>query len=179
MAVNPHAETYQGSTRFSGPVKAGTRWQDWYTYDHTDLTGLSVGDFPNAGYVVCSQSAAVEQTADGGVMKSAPIILPAGSISVSMQLIATVAWSGGDKTIQIVVRQDAGTNQSLTPATAIAAVGVYSLLPDSLQRTSRWKNINYDAGISDNISVDVGYLGVNSGTGRGILTINYVPGLNL
>ena len=186
MAVNPHAETYQGKTQFSGPVKAGTRWQDWTDYTRTVGHGTKVTDFPNAGYVVCSQSAAVQQTATG--TDTVDIVIPANSMVTAVQLIATVAWTGSsaDKKFGPQLTTDAGSGLALTDNTTsvseISSIGVYNLIPSphSFNQASRWKNVNFDTSVITPGN-DVAIL-VDSGggsTGRGILTISYIPGLNL
>ena len=180
MAVNPHAETYQGKTQFSGPVKAGTRWNganDAYVGLDDGANPIAVSKLANAGYVVCSQSCAiVEATAKA---EAVDINIPALSMLISIQAIVTVAWTGGSKTLQVGA-QPLGTFQGLTAATVVDAIGVYDLLPTaSASVTGRWKNVNSISGHPDGEGVDVFVDSSDDGVGRAIVTVNYIPGLNL
>jgi len=178
--TNPHAETYKGSTTFSGPIKSGSRWLDVPNYDRTTVPGtIAVKDLPNAGFVGCSQSAAVKQTTSGADVVD--IVLPSYSMITSVQLIATVAWTGTD-TYSVWLTNDSGGGgaDQLTVYTSIPAVGVYNLAPDAVAaQVARWKNVNSDADITDGNSVAILVDSGSAGDGRGILTINYIPGLNL
>jgi len=173
MAVNPHAETYQGSTRFSGPVKAGRTGMGNARNPGT----LAVSALPNLGNVVCSQSCAVQQAA--GEVDAVDIVLPAYSMIISIQCIATVAWETTN-TFGVRVTDDTGGFQSLTVLVAQGAMGVYNLVPATAAMALRWQNVNDTAGVGDgDVSIAV-ESGAGAGVaGRGILTINYIPGLNL
>ena len=180
MANNPHAETYKGSTTFSGPIKAGSRWMDVPNYDRDTVPGtIAVKDLPNAGYVVCSQSCAVEQ---GSPLETiTDIRLPAGSMTIAIQVIVTAAWTGTDKGYRLAVNWGAGQG-AITDYIDLTAVGVYNFDPGTtINRIERWKNINFD---NDRLgltiqSVDIYGQSENAGDGRGIVTMNSVPGLNL
>lgn len=172
---NPHDNTYN-STTFSGPVKAGSRRQTIPTYDRDTVPGtIAVTALPNAGYAICSQSAAVEQsTLEADVVD---IVLPAYSMITSMQVIVTTAWTT-TPTFRVGLTSDTGSQVAITGATTVSAVGVYAFVPDS-GSVGDWKNINSDAGITDGNSVAIQTDSGSAGDGRGILTINYIPGLNL
>ena len=163
-------------------MKAGTRW-DGVNAAYKDLDSganpIAVNKLANAGYVVCSQSAAVKQASTSATVLD--IVLPAGSMIISMQAIVTVAYNTtSDDDLQVMLSDTAGLRTTLTTYVDLGAVGVYNLVPDNAAMAARWKNVNSDAGISDNASVDIE---VDSGTGgsagRAILTLNYIPGLNL
>ena len=123
MANNPHAETYKGSTTFSGPIKAGSRWLDVPNYDRTTVPGtIAVKDLPNAGYVVCSQSVAVEQSDSDG--SASHIVLPAGSMILSIQIIVTTVFDAtDDKDLSIYCRPESALTW-ITDYVNLGAVGV-------------------------------------------------------
>ena len=169
---NPHDNTYN-STTFSGPVKAGSRRSEWSTYDRDTVPGtIDVTALPNAGYAICSQSAAVEQsTLEADVVD---IVLPAYSMITSMQVIVTTAWTT-TPTFRVGLTSDTGSNVPITGATTVSAVGVYAFIPTSgdASMARYWKNINSDAGITDGNRVAIQTDSGSAGDGRGILTINY------
>ena len=188
MANNPHAETYKGSTTFSGPIKAGSRWLDVPNYDRETVPGtIAVKDLPNAGFVVCSQSAAVDQV-PGVPPTISDITLPPGSMIVSLQYIVTVAYTGSVKDLSLVLDPggvaEAGTWLTATaPGPTVSAVGVYNIGPrtTSSDTVRAWRNISdptYVTGARAGVSLDVKYGSTNTGDGRAIVTINYIPEFN-
>ena len=75
------------NTTFSGPILAG---------GIKNTTGTTVGsDMKNTGYVLMSQSEAVDQTA---TTSTTNIIIPANSQLVSAALSVSVVWSGAAST---------------------------------------------------------------------------------
>jgi len=186
--VNPHAETYQGKTQFSGPVRAGTRWDG----PNADYVGLGVAANPiavnklaNAGYVVCSQSAALDQVFSNTT--ASDIVLPAGSMIISMQVICTKVFSvgtGAQDVLRIVTRPTESGYEQINDDAAgtmdMDAIGVYNFTPGaSGTRASVWKNVNNSANYTAGDDVDIRYDSDVAGDGRAILTISYIPGLNL
>jgi len=188
MANNPHAETYKGSTTFSGPIKAGSRWLDAPSYDRATVPGtIAVKDLPNAGFVVCSQSAAVDQV-PGVPPTISDITLPPGSMIVSIQYIVTVAYTGAVKDLALVLDpggvSEVGTWLTATsPGPTVSAVGVYNIGPrtTSSDTVRAWRNISdptYVVAARAGVSLDVKYWSTNTGDGRAIVTINYIPEFN-
>jgi len=190
MANNPHAQTYKGSTTFSGPIKAGSRWLDVPNYDRTTVPGtIAVKDLPNAGFVVCSQSCAVEQKA--AAQTATDINLPSGSMILSIQYIVTAAFTGTKK--DLIMYLDPGVPDEwrvLTPSDGtggglpvLDAVGVYNVTPNvgDTRHVEAWRNISDDreADHVEGRSIDVRQDSTNDGDGRCIVTINYVPGMDL
>ena len=176
MANNPHAETYKGSTTFSGPIKAGSRWLDVPNYDRETVPGtIAVKDLPNAGFVVCSQSAAIGE--QGANTTITDIVLPSGSMILSIQAIVTTAF--GD-TMAFVINPLGTVLYALTQYADLSAVGVYNLATTGLG-VPYWKNVSNTPDVGTGFSVDIRTDGSGSGTGpgRGILTVNDIPGLNL
>ena len=188
MANNPHAETYKGSTTFSGPIKAGSRWLDVPNYDRETVPGtIAVKDLPNAGYVVCSQSVAVEQSDSDG--SASHIVLPAGSMISSIQIIVTVPFDAtDDKDLLIHCRTEVSVT-NFTNYVKLGAVGVYDAADDSNWTTpgwiastaGAWRDITFESGAKAGDSVDVATVSGPGGAsaGRAILTISYIPGLHL
>jgi hypothetical protein len=180
MANNPHAEIYKGSTTFSGPIKAGSRWLDVPNYDRTTVPGtIAVKDLPNAGFVVCSQSAAVQQIAPPASIID--ITLPSGSMILSIQYIVTAPFTGTVKDCGLFVTR-LGVSNSLVKTgggsylPSLPAVGVYYADPNP-DRIQAWRNVTGSVVGGD--SIDIWQDCTNAGTGRAIVTINYVPGMNL
>lgn len=156
-----------GTTTFTGPITAG---------DILYTTGTTVGsDVANVGYVVMSQSAPFTQATNissAGVYKTT-IVIPANSRIISVIATLTVAWSGAAKTINV------GTDSTATQL-AVAAdndfsttVGNKSIVPgDNATRAGLW----IDVGTND---VQIYTKSTNTGSGVGVLTVNYAQALNL
>jgi len=155
-----------GTTTFTGPVKAG---------NVLNTTGTTVGSLANVGFVVMSQSAAVNQAtnvASPGLYKT-NIVIPAGSQILSASVLKTTAWNGVATTVNV------GTNATATQI-AVAAdndlsitLGITAIVPgDSSPRSLVWK----DVGTSD---VQIFVLSTNTGTGVGVLTVTYVQARDL
>jgi hypothetical protein len=156
-----------GVTTFTGPVRAG---------DILNTTGTTVGkDIANVGYVVMAQSAAVAQATNvgsAGVYKT-NIVVPAGSQILRITIFETTAWSGAAQTINV------GTSATATEL-AVAAdnnlsttLGSSTIIPgDSATRVGNWK----DVGTTD---VQIWTKSTNTGTGAGIITVEYVQARNL
>ena len=185
---NPHDNTYN-STTFSGPVKAGSRRQPVPTYDRDTVPGtIAVTALPNSGYAICSQSAAVNQFGLGVPPTVSDITLPPGSMIVSIQYIVTVAYTGSVKDLSLVLDPggvaEAGTWLTATaPGPTVSAVGVYNIGPrtTSSDTVRAWRNISdptYVTGARAGVSLDVKYGSTNTGDGRAIVTINYIPEFN-
>ena len=156
-----------GTTTFTGPITAG---------DILYTTGTTVGtDVANVGYVIMSQSAALTQATNvssAGLYKTT-IVIPANSRIISIYATVTAAWSGAAKTVNV------GTNSTATQL-AVAAdndfsttVGNKTIIPgDDATRSGKW----IDVGATD---VQIYVLSTNTGTGVGVLTVNYAQALNL
>lgn len=156
-----------GTTTFTGPITAGNIL---YT------TGTTVGtDVKNVGYVVMAQSAAVTQATNvgsAGVYKT-NVVIPAGSQIISINIFATVAWSGAAQTINV------GTNSTATQL-AVAAdnalsttAGLKTIVPgDDATRTGKW----IDVGTSD---IQIYTKSTNTGNGVGVITVTYAQAIGL
>jgi hypothetical protein len=156
-----------GVTTFTGPVRAG---------DILNTTGTTLGkDVANVGFVVMSQSAPVAQATNvgtAGVYKT-NIVIPANSQILRISVLKTTAWSGVAQTINV------GTNATATQL-AIASdndlsttLGISAIIPgDNATRVGNWK----DVGTTD---IQIWTLSTNTGTGVGIITVEYVQARNL
>lgn len=155
-----------GVSTFTGPVKAG---------NVLNTTGTTVGSIANVGFVVMSQSAAVNQATNVAVsgLYKTNVVIPAGSQILSVSVLKTTAWSGVATTVNV------GTDATATQI-AVAAdndlsttLGISAVVPgDSSPRSLVWK----DVGTSD---VQVYVLSTNTGTGVGILTVTYAQARDL
>jgi len=186
---NPHDNTYN-STTFSGPVKAGSRRQPVPTYDRDTVPGtVAVTALPNAGYAICSQSAAIEQTSSSESVNN--IVLPSGSMIISIQIIVTTAFDAtDDKDLGVCSSPEGdGSVRFLGGYAKLGVVGVYDYADNSNWTTTtftdyyanRWKDVSYITGVVAGDSVDIRTDAGPGGsqTGRAILTISYIPGLHL
>lgn len=156
------------NTTFTGPIRAGSI---------LNTSGTTLGtDVSNVGYVVMSQSSALTQAkngSNGAGIYTTDIVLPAGSQIISINVLVTAAWSGAAKTINV------GTNSTATQL-AVAAdndfsttVGLKTIVPgDDATRTGLW----IDVGTSD---VRIWTKSTNTGTGAGVITVNYVQARDL
>ena len=155
-----------GTTTFTGPVKAG---------NVLNTTGTTVGSIANVGFVVMSQSAAVNQATNVAVsgLYKTNIVIPAGSQILSVSVLKTVVWSGAATTVNV------GTDATATQI-AVAAdndlsttLGISAIIPgDDATRVGVWK----DVGTAD---VQIFVLSTNTGTGVGILTVTYAQARDL
>jgi hypothetical protein len=149
-----------GATHFTGPVKAG---------DVLDTTGTAAGSVKNVGSVILAQSANITQ-AGTATAATTGICIPAGSLIVRIDVLATVAWSGVAKTISIGT---SATSTELVSGGNLAAIGLAALTPGTdATRTGAW----IDVGTSD---VLIYALSANTGDGVGTITIHYVQAADL
>lgn len=148
-----------GTTTFTGPIKAG---------NIINTSGTTVGtDVANVGYVVMSQSSAVTQASG-----ATSIVIPANSQITSIRITVTTAWTGAATTFGV------GNTVSATAYTAAgaldgAAIGILTATPG----TDATRNANWiDVGTTDR---KILVTSTNTGSGVGIVTVNYVQDANL
>ena len=150
-----------GKTTFTGPVRAGNIL-------HTSGTTLGQ-DVKNVGAVVMVQTYPITQAGTVTALAT-PIVLPANSHILNIQMLTTAAWSGTDKTISLGTSV---TSTELVSAASLAAIGLNSLTPGTdATRTAAW---------DDTLTADVRIwaLSVNTGTGVGTLTVRYIQAHDL
>ena len=150
-----------GKTTFSGPIRAG---------DIRDTTGTTLGqNVANVGSVVMVQTYPVTQAATATALGT-PIVLPANSHILNVQLLTTVAWTGASSNISLGTT---ATATELVAATAIGTVGINALTPGTdATRTANWD----DTGTTDK---RVFALSANTGSGVGTLTVRYIQAHDL
>jgi len=140
-----------GTTTFSGPVKAGT---------------IREGASANVGTLVCAQSAAILEIsteADTG------IIIPANSQIINMYVLVQTAWDGGTNTLDVGISGNPDLYVDGLPVTVLGnhrATAAYS------GTEANWR----DVGTSD---VTVYIDSVATGSGAGVLTVQYLQNRNL
>jgi len=148
-----------GITTFTGPIKAG---------NVLNTTGTTAGTVKNVGFVMMVQIAPITQAATATAYAT-PIVIPAYSHIVQIQILATVAWSGAASTISLGT---SATATELVSAGSVAAIGINGLTPGTdATRTALWSNI----GATD---VIVYALSANTGAGVGDLVVRYVQAEN-
>jgi len=148
-----------GITTFTGPIKAG---------NVLNTTGTTAGTVKNVGFVMMVQIAPITQAATATAYAT-PIVIPAYSHIVQIQILATVAWSGAASTISLGT---SATATELVSAGSVAAIGINGLTPGTdATRTALWSN----TGATD---VIVYALSANTGAGVGDLVVRYIQAEN-
>ena len=149
------------NTTFSGPILAG---------GIKNTTGTTIGsDIKNTGYVLMSQTEAVDQTA---ATSTTNIIIPAKSQLVSADLYVSVVWSGAATTTGLGYVGDA---TAFTAALAIAGgtLGIIKITAGaSKARVDAWADI----GDTDRRIL---LTNTNTGAGEGWLTVRYIQNVNV
>jgi len=145
---NPHDNTYN-STTFSGPVKAGSRRQPVPGYDKVTVPGtVAVTALPNAGYAICSQSAAVKQGQATANVND--ICLPSGSMITSITILVTTAFNAINHSDLWVGTRPQAVSQAIGNYAKLPTVGVYDYADNSNWTTTsftaalanRWKDVS-------------------------------------
>lgn len=152
-----------GMTTFTGPITAG---------DVLDTTGSTVGTLKNVGYVEMAQAYAITQTGTETALAT-PIVIPANSSIISIDVLVTTAWSSATTTYTISVGTSA-TATELVAATNANAVGRLALTPGTdATRTGLWSNV----GTADvQIYVKSGAHNVTDGAGK--IFVRYMQAIN-
>ena len=148
-----------GQTTFTGPIKAGTV---------LNTTGTTPGTVKNVGFTVMAQTAAITQAGTANAV-STGIVIPAYSHIVSMQVLATVGWTGAATTISVGTTTAAN---NLVSGANVAAIGIDALTPGTdAALAAKWSNV----GTSD---VIIYALSANTGNGVGDLVVRYIQAEN-
>jgi len=149
-----------GTSTFSGPIRAG---------DIRDTTGTTLGtNVRNVGSVVMVQTFPVTQAGTQTALAT-PIVLPANSHILNIQMLTTAAWV----TTTTVSVGTSATATELVSAGTVSAIGLNALAPGAdATRTANWDDT---LGTDKRIWVLSG-----SGTGGvGTLTIRYIQAHDL
>jgi hypothetical protein len=149
-----------GKTTFTGPIRAG---------NILNTSGTTLGqDVKNVGSVVMAQIFSVTQAGSATALGT-PIVLPANSHVINIQMLNTVAWSGAATTLSI------GTTATATELCALTAmpVGLVGLNPGTdATRTANWD----DTGTTDK---RIFVKSANTGDGVGTVTVRYIQAHDL
>lgn len=154
-------------TQFSGPLLAGNNKESDGT---TTLAGPGEsGGIANTGYAVMAQSCAITQASNDGTTGqfACPMVIPAQSQILRITLMVTTAWTGTASTLGI------GSGASATAFTTAGGVSAAALGPVSASpganatQVGNWDNV----GTQD---VQIVVLSTNTGSGVGILTVEYI-----
>jgi len=147
-----------GTSTWTGPIKAGSV---------LNTTGTTAGKVRNVGFAVMGQTASITQAGTTSATATA-ICIPAYSHIVSIQVLATAAWSGA---ATLNIGTSASANE-LVAATAIGSVGITVLTPRTdATKTAKWSNVGWS---------DVIIYVLSSGTGSGVcdVVIRYLQAEN-
>ena len=143
-----------GKTTFTGPVRSG---------NILNTSGTTIDqNVKNVGAVVMVQTYPITQALTATALAT-PIVLPANSHILSIQMLNTVAW---DATNTLSV----GTSATATELVALTAmpVGLVALNPGTdATRTTNWD----DTIVGKRIWVK----SANTGAGVGTITVRYIP----
>jgi hypothetical protein len=149
-----------GKTTFTGPVRAGNILQ---------TSGTTLGqNVKNVGSVVMVQTFPITQAGTATALAT-PIVLPANSHIMNIQMLNTAAWSGAATTLSV------GTSATATELVALTSmpVGLVALNPGTdATRTGAWD----DNGTTD---TRIWVLSANTGTGVGTITVRYIQAHDL
>jgi len=155
------------ATHWTGPLQAGSI---------LNTSGTTIGsDVANVGWVMMSQSSAVAQATNvssAGVYKTG-IVIPANSQIVSIKLFKTTAWDGVAQTINVGVDTTATQLAVAGDNNASTTLGLLEIVPgNDATRTGKW----LDVGTAD---VQIYTKSTNTGSGVGVLVVNYVQARDL
>jgi hypothetical protein len=148
-----------GTTTFTGPIKAG---------NVLNTTGTTAGTVKNVGFCEMAQTVAITQAGTANALATT-IVIPAYSHITSMQVLATVGWTGNATTISVGTTS---TATELVSGASTANVGIDILTPGTdATRTAKWSNV----GTSD---VIIYAKSANTGNGVGDLVVRYIQAEN-
>jgi hypothetical protein len=149
-----------GKTTFTGPIRAG---------NIINTSGTTLGkDVKNVGSVVMAQTYSFTQAGSAAALAT-PIVLPANSHILSIQMATTAAWSGAALTMSVGISVAA---TELSILTAIP-VGITPITPlADATKTAIWD----DTGTTDD---RIWVKSANTGTGVGTISVRYVQAQDL
>ena len=144
-----------GKTTFTGPIRAG---------NILNTSGTTLGkDVKNVGSVVLAQTYPITQAGSATALAT-PIVLPANSHIVAIQMANTVAWTGAALTMSVGI---SATATELSVLTAMP-VGIIPVTPlADATKTAVWD----DTGTTDD---RIWVKSANTGSGVGTLTVRYI-----
>jgi hypothetical protein len=145
-----------GTTTFTGPIKAGPI---------INTSGTTLGrDVKNTGFVVMCQTFPITQAGTTTALAT-PIVLPANSHIMNMQMLVVTEWDTGTTTFSV------GTSATATELVSGAAGGTRGLIAlnpgTDVTRIQNWD----DTGTTDK---RIYVLSASTGAGVGTLTVRYL-----
>jgi hypothetical protein len=167
-------------TTFTGPLIAGN-------VPHSDGSGTLAGagnsiGTANAGYCVMAQTAVVTQAAGGGGGTGvciSPIVIPAQSQIIGIQIMVTTAWTGNATTFEVGTTAGTTAASSLSPNTeAGGSTGLVAITPSTAAQIANWDNTSNSTFQSAAADIQVQLTSANTGNGVGTLTVTYLQGVN-
>jgi hypothetical protein len=149
-----------GKTTFTGPVRAG---------NILNTSGTTIdSNVKNVGSVVMVQTYPITQAGTATALAT-PIVLPANSHILNIQMLVTTVWNGATTTYSIGT---SATATELVVGGAGSAIGLIALTPGTdATRTANWD----DTVTGKRIWV----LSANTGTGVGTITVRYIQAHDL
>ncbi len=171
--TQPNGSPALPGTEFQGPLIVGNVLASDGTGNLAGVGG-TIGTC-NQGYVSLVQACVITQATNDGAAGQfvCPIVIPAQSKILRMDLMVTTAFTGAATTLGI------GTGASATALTAANAVvtsgalGQVTVTPGTgATQIGNWDNV----GTQD---VQIVVLSTNTGSGVGTLTVEYIPSINL
>lgn len=150
-----------GKSTFSGPIRAG---------DIYDTTGTTIGtNVKNVGSVVMVQTFPITQAGTATALAT-PIVLPANSHILNIQMVVLTAWTGAATTFSVGT---SATSTELVSAAAGGTIGVIALSPGSdATRTANWDD-------NGTVGSRIHVLSANTGSGVGTITVRYIQAHDL
>jgi hypothetical protein len=179
---NPNGCSIFPGTTLTGPAVVGNVFQ-------TDGTGNLAGvggqvGTANTGIAVVAQSWPITQAASTGQSAGVyltPIVIPAQSQILRITLMVTTAWTGSATTMG--VGATAGTTHATAFTTATGVQGSttgapVAAAPSTTAQIANWDNVSNSTFQSTAADVQIVVASVNTGSGAGTLTVEYIPGIN-
>lgn len=173
VLTQPNGSPPVPGTEFQGPLIVGPVLASDGTGNLAGVGGTQ--GTCNQGYVSQVQSCVCTQATNSGVAGrfACPIVIPAQSQIINMQIMVTTALTGAATTLGI------GSGASATAFTAANAVvtsgalGLVTIAPGTgATQIGNWDNV----GTQD---VQIVILSTNTGSGVFTFTVEYVPQINL
>ena len=149
-----------GKTTFTGPVRAG---------NILNTSGTTIDqNVKNVGSAVMVQTYPITQAGTATALAT-PIVLPANSHILNIQMVVTTVWNGAASTFSVGT---SATATELVSGGAGGTIGVIGLTPG----TDATRTANWDDTITGK---RVWVLSANTGTGVGTLTVRYIQAHDL
>lgn len=149
-----------GKTTFTGPVRAG---------NILNTSGTTIdSNVKNVGSVVMVQTYPITQALTATALAT-PIVLPANSHILNIQMLVTTVWNGAATTFSVGT---SATSTELVSGAAGGTIGLIALTPG----TDSTRTANWDDTVTGK---RIWVLSANTGTGVGTITVRYIQAHDL